>query len=77
MEKVSRLVQGGQPNLNAEIIKSIRFVLPPLAKQRDVSNVLVSASDQINGYSQQVQSLRAEKRALMQQLLTGKRRVKL
>lgn len=53
------------------------FNLPPLAEQRRIVEILDCASAEINNLERQVESLRQEKRALMGQLLTGKRRLPL
>lgn len=55
----------------------IKVPLPPLDEQAAI-NKLIDAADQCEqGYSIQLTALRQEKSALMQQLLTGKRRVQL
>lgn len=53
------------------------FATPELAEQKRIAAILKGADDRIVVYDNQLQSLRKEKLALMQQLLTGKRRVKL
>ncbi|WP_277054990.1 restriction endonuclease subunit S [Pseudoalteromonas marina] len=76
MVKALKLVQGGQPNLSATIIKNIKIKLPPLDEQQKIASVLVNADKEIELLEQQLADLKREKKALMQQLLTGKRRVK-
>ncbi len=53
------------------------FNLPPLAEQRHIVEILDCASAEISNLERQVESLRQEKRALMGQLLSGKRRLPL
>jgi restriction endonuclease S subunit len=53
------------------------FNIPPLHEQRRIVEILDAASDEIDVIGRQLGALKSEKRALMQQLLTGKRRVKL
>lgn len=53
------------------------FNIPPLDEQRRIVEILDTASQQMASAEQQLSLLKAEKRALMQQLLTGKRRVRL
>lgn len=53
------------------------FNIPPLDEQRRIIEILDAARQQISLAEQQLTLLKAEKRALMQQLLTGKRRVRL
>ena len=76
MDKTLRLVQGGQPNLNAGIIKDILINLPCLAEQQKIASVLSAADAEIATIQNQLDNLKLQKKALMQQLLTGKRRVK-
>ena len=57
--------------------KAIRIPLPSLTEQQAIAAVLDHAAQLEEGYRQQREKLELEKRALMQQLLTGKRRVKL
>ncbi len=57
--------------------KAIRIPLPSLREQQSISAVLDQAATLEHRYKQQREKLELEKRALMQQLLTGKRRVKL
>jgi type I restriction enzyme S subunit len=57
--------------------KAIRIPLPSLKEQQAISAVLDQAAQLEEGYRQQREMLELEKSALMQQLLSGKRRVKL
>ncbi|CED61471.1 Restriction modification system DNA specificity domain [Moritella viscosa] len=77
MIKALKLVQGGQPNLNASIIKGIKIQLPPLKEQQKIASVLTNADKEIELLQQKLAGFKQEKKALMQQLLTGKRRVKI
>lgn len=51
------------------------FMVPTLPEQRRIAEVITIAEDQIDEHRQSIAKLRIEKKALMQQLLTGKRRV--
>lgn len=55
----------------------IPLPLPPLEEQRAINEAVSAVADVERGYETQLTALRQEKAALMQQLLTGKRRVKL
>jgi type I restriction enzyme, S subunit len=55
----------------------IETPVPPIDEQKAIAKILDQADGLIRGYQQQKAKLELEKRALMQQLLTGKRRVKL
>jgi type I restriction enzyme S subunit len=52
------------------------FKLPSLKEQQEIAAVLTNADQEIELLEQQLADLKQEKKALMQQLLTGKRRVK-
>ena len=75
MIKALNLVQGGQPNLNASIIKSIKVNFPSFEEQQKIAAALTTADHEITVLQQKIDALKQEKRGLMQQLLTGKRRV--
>lgn len=53
------------------------FNIPPLAHQEHIVEILDTASREVVAISEQLKALKREKSALMSQLLTGKRRVKL
>ncbi|WP_347505505.1 restriction endonuclease subunit S [Pseudomonas anguilliseptica] len=55
----------------------IQVPLPPLAEQQKIAQVLSTADAEIANLQAQLAKLKLEKKALMQQLLTGQRRVKL
>ncbi len=77
-EKIKLLgQQGTQANLNAGMVKAFRFNLPPIKEQQKIAQVLSSADQEIETLRQKLNFLKEEKKALMQQLLTGKRRVQI
>jgi len=55
---------------------AIHVPLPSLEEQNKIASVLFSADREIEALQQKLGYLKQEKKALMQQLLTGKRRVK-
>lgn len=57
-------------------INKAHFTLPPLEEQRSIAAVLTNSDREVELLEQQLADLKQEKKALMQQLLTGKRRVK-
>jgi type I restriction enzyme S subunit len=65
----------GQPQITGEI-KNHKIFLPHKDEQEKVAAVLTNADKEIELLEQQLTDLKQEKKALMQQLLTGKRRVK-
>lgn len=68
--------QGTQSNLNAGMVKEFELDLPSIKEQQKIAAVLSAADAEISTLEKKLACLRDEKKALMQQLLTGKRRVK-
>ena len=58
-------------------INRAHFRIPEVAEQQKIAAVLSTADQEISALKQKLAALRQEKKALMQQLLTGKRRVKI
>ena len=67
---------GAQQNISTAQINSTLIPLPPLPEQRQIAAILTSVDDQIDTYQAKLASLTKLKSGLMQQLLTGKIRVK-
>lgn len=67
--------QGTQSNLNAGMVKDFMLNLPSMAEQQKIASVLSTAEQEITALQQKIDTLKQEKKALMQQLLTGKRRI--
>ncbi|MAR70851.1 restriction endonuclease subunit S [Halomonas sp.] len=55
---------------------SIHVPLPPLSEQNKIASALATADEEIEKLKNKLDCIKQEKKALMQQLLTGKRRVK-
>ena len=66
---------GSQKNLSLEIIKNIKVLLPPLAEQKCIADILGAWELSVETGTRLIASTRVQKVALMQQLLAGKRRV--
>ena len=64
-------------HINARNLSQITVPLPSREEQEAIAGVLDTARRNILQLEAELQNLRAEKAALMQQLLTGKRRVKI
>jgi len=64
-------------HLYGKDIKHIKITLPSLAEQQKIASILSESDSEIKTWQQELEHLKQEKKALMQQLLTGKRRVKL
>ncbi len=58
-------------------IEKAHLNLPPIEEQQKIASVLRAADREIETLQQQLDCLIQEKKALMQQLLTGKRRVRI
>ena len=74
---VKKYRQGGQPNLSAKIIKSIKLRLPSLPEQKRITNILDTAKQEVESLKQLAEQYRTQKRGLMQKLLTGKWRIQI
>ena len=68
-------VGSGLPNIQKERLANFGIKVPPLDEQHAIATVLDAADREITLLEQKTARLRKEKKALMQQLLTGKRRV--
>ena len=69
-------LQGGQGNLSAEIVKTLQIPLPPLPEQKAIAQVLSTADAAIQTTEKLIAQKVLRKKWLMQQLLTGKKRLK-
>jgi type I restriction enzyme S subunit len=63
-------------SINSDDIKSLKIHLPSTKEQQKIASVLTVADEEISALQQKIEALKQEKKSLMQQLLTGKRRVK-
>ncbi|HCG6382443.1 TPA: restriction endonuclease subunit S, partial [Vibrio parahaemolyticus] len=63
--------------LSKKDFEHIRFVVPKVKEQQKIASVLVAADKEIEVLQAKLAHFKQEKKALMQQLLTGKRRVTL
>ena len=63
-------------SLKFPLFAEIRICVPKFDEQKAIASAFKSADDLMFSYKTQLAALRREKAALMQQLLTGKRRVK-
>jgi type I restriction enzyme S subunit len=65
----------GLLNVKPSDFFSLKLHLPLLSEQKAISAVLCLADSEVEAQKQRLDRLKGEKKALMQQLLTGKRRV--
>jgi type I restriction enzyme S subunit len=67
---------GAMPYIKLGLLQNFRVFLPALKEQLAIADALTTADTEIFAVQRRLSSLKQEKKALMQQLLTGKRRVK-
>lgn len=65
----------GVPSLSKSTIERIMIPLPPLAEQEKIAEILTTWDKAIEKQTQLIQKLELRKKGLMQQLLTGKKRL--
>ncbi|MGG6430938.1 restriction endonuclease subunit S [Acetobacter ghanensis] len=80
-EKIQKEIEdkaagAAQLNISLNDIRGMKIKIPPLPEQEAIAAVLTTADKEITAIETGLSRLRQEKKALMQQLLTGKRRVK-
>ncbi|MGL4225726.1 MAG: restriction endonuclease subunit S [Vibrio sp.] len=66
-----------QPGLSVKNLDPLEVLVAPLKEQQKIASVLTVADKEIELLQAKLAHLKEEKKALMQQLLTGKRRVKI
>ncbi|RYM66799.1 hypothetical protein BSQ98_02850 [Serratia liquefaciens] len=64
------------PALQLSVLKSLKVLVPPYEEQKKIASMFSDADVEISILEKKLFLLKKEKKALMQQLLTGKRRVK-
>lgn len=71
-----RFAIGGHQRHWISIFSNLTIPVPSYSEQQKIAEVLSTADREIELLTEKLEYLKAEKKALMQQLLTGKRRVK-
>ena len=66
---------GGQKNLSSGLVKTIKVPAPPLPEQKKIAKILSTWDKAITTTEQLIANSQQQKKALMQQLLTGKKRL--
>ena len=69
-------LQGGQGNLSGEIVSNYKITIPPIEEQKRICTVFQLWDTAIAKQTALIEQLTLRKRGLMQQLLTGKKRLK-
>lgn len=65
-----------QPAISLTHLKKLKLLLPPLAEQEKIAEILSCWDEGIEKLSALIEKKKIQKKALMQQLLTGKHRLK-
>ena len=73
---LSQAVGSTVKSLRLPMFQKMKLKLPMFEEQQKIAAVLSTADQEISALQQKLDALKQEKKALMQQLLTGKRRVK-
>lgn len=69
-------VRSGMPKINREDLSCIELPIPPLPEQRKIADILSTWDEALETLDALIAAKDRQKQALMQQLLTGKTRVK-
>lgn len=72
---ISTYTQGGQPNLSGSLIKKIEAAMPSLEEQTRIAHILSDMDTEIEKLEAQLTKYRQVKVGMMQELLTGKKRL--
>ncbi|EAR54804.1 Restriction modification system DNA specificity domain protein [Photobacterium sp. SKA34] len=76
-QRIKNSTQGSvRESVGFDALCNFPFILPALNEQQKIASVLTAADKEIELLEAKLAHLKQEKKALMQQLLTGKRRVK-
>ncbi|MEZ8834751.1 restriction endonuclease subunit S [Vibrio cyclitrophicus] len=67
---------GAQPFLSIKDLKKLKLVVPPLPEQRKIAEILSTWDKAITTTEKLIETSKQQKKALMQQLLTGKKRLR-
>jgi type I restriction enzyme S subunit len=73
---VKKYLQGGQGNLSADIVKKLDIPIPPVQEQKAIADCLSTWDKAIEKQNILIAQKELSKKALMQQLLSGKKRLK-
>jgi len=63
---------GHQTNVNSKVVRQSEIPLPPLEEQKEIAEILGKVDMKLEDEEDQLKALKSLKRALMQDLLTGK-----
>ncbi|WHI49573.1 restriction endonuclease subunit S [Microbulbifer sp. MLAF003] len=72
----SKSTQNAQKNINLQVLKPLSLLTPPLPEQKKIAQILSTWDKAIDTSEKLLANSRQQKKALMQQLLTGKKRLR-
>lgn len=76
-KQLNRLGQGDSiVHIHSQNLEKVKILLPPLSEQEKIAGILSCWDDGIEKLSALIEKKKIQKKALMQQLLTGKHRLK-
>ena len=67
--------QNAQKNINLQVLKPLNILTPPIEEQRKIAKILSTWDKAISTTECLIDNSKQQKKALMQQLLTGKKRL--
>jgi len=70
-------VRSGQPGINSKEYGKLKLELPSIEEQAKIVSLLKTKENEISKYQSYVKELKKQKQGLMQQLLTGEKRVEI
>jgi restriction endonuclease S subunit len=68
-------IQTGVPHINLGILRRLPIQIPPLSEQEKIAEILTTSDEAGEQLARLIAAKKSQKRALMQQLLTGKKRL--
>lgn len=71
---IGRQSESARPNLSLADIRNFQFLIPPLPEQKKIAQILSTWDKAISTTEKLLANSELQKKALMQQLLTGKKR---
>ena len=67
--------QNAQKNINLQVLRPLKILTPPLPEQQKIAKILSTWDKAISTTERLIENSTQQKKALMQQLLTGKKRL--
>ena len=68
---IQKYLQGGQGNLSAQIIKSLKFKIPTIEEQKKIVTIISNIDKELKLLEQELEQYKQFKKSLSQLLLTG------